>query len=231
LGSRIHFDADANDSNWREIVGIVDDVRHDGLHLDPRPAVYGPSEQAFSYMLDRMRLVVRTSSDPLQIAQSVRHVVHGIDPNMAVFDIRTMDQILASSVAQQRFSMLLLLSFAGVAGLLALVGVYGVISCAVRHRIPEFGLRIALGATSGTVKRMVISQGMVLAALGIGIGVAGALACTRILEGLLFEISPADPFTYLVLAFLLTVSSAVASYLPARRAASADPMMVIRSDP
>lgn len=230
LGERIRFYQDTVENRWREIVGIVNDVHHDGLHLDARPAVYGPQEQAFEYMLDRMRLVVRTSSDPMQIAQSVRGIVGAIDPNLAVANIRSMDQLVANSIAQPRFSMCLILSFAGVALLLALIGIYGVISYTVRQRLPELGLRIALGAEKGTIGRLVLSQGMALAAIGIGSGVVLALVFSRILESLLFGISATDPFTYCLLAALLSVAATAACYLPARRAASADPMVVMRGD-
>jgi len=230
LGARIRFVQDADGGPWREIVGIVTDVRHDGLQRDARPTVYGPFQQTFFFMVDRMRLVVRTFSEPVQIAPSVRHIVHDIDPNLAVFDIRTMDQLVADSVAQPRFSMSIILSFAGVAAMLALIGIYGVLSYSVRHRLPELGLRIALGAQGGTVRRMVLTHGMALAGLGIAIGIAGALLCTRLLRSLLFGISASDPLTYLVLAVGLAVAAAAACYIPARKAASADPLVVMRSE-
>jgi putative ABC transport system permease protein len=230
LGERIRFHQDTVENRWREIVGIVNDVRHEGLHLDARPAVFGPQEQAFDYMLDRMRLVVRTSSDPMQIAQSVRGIVGSIDPNLAVADIRTMAQLVASSVAQPRFSMWLILSFAGVAVLLALIGTYGVISYTVRQRLPELGLRIALGAQTRAIGRLVLSEGMTLAAIGIAVGVVGALAFARLLESLLFGISTTDPLTYCALSVFLAGAAAVACYVPARRAASADPMVVMRGE-
>jgi predicted permease len=230
IGTHIRFEENTGDPRWREIVGIVNDVRHDGPHLDPRPAVYGPQYQAFAYMLDRMRLVVRTSSDPLSIAQAVRQIVYQIDPNLAVSDIRTMHQLLASSVARPRFSMTLLVSFASAAVLLALIGIYGVVSYGVRQQLPELGLRVALGAQRSIISRIVLAQGLILAGLGVTIGVPAALAGTRLLRSLLFGISAADPLTYLVSAALLAIAAVAACYLPARRAASADPMVVMRGE-
>ena len=229
VGARIRFDQDPDNGTWREIVGVVRDVRHDALQSDPRPTVYGPYEQSYNFMLDRMRLVVRTASDPLQITQALRGVVSGLDPNLAVFDIRTMEQLVASSISQPRFSMLLVVCFACFSAVLALIGIYGVISQSVHQRLPELGLRIALGARVGTIGRLVLLQGLALAALGIGIGAAGALASTRLLESLLFGISASDPFTYLVLTLLLAAAAALASVVPARRAANTDPMVVMRS--
>ncbi len=230
IGSRICLDRDSDDTPWREIVGIVADVRHDGPRRDARPTVYGPHHQAFDYLLDRMRLVVRTTSEPLAVARNVSRIVRDIDPNLVVFDIRTMGQLVARSVAQQRFAMLLVLGFAGIAAVLALVGIYGVISYTVSQRIPELGLRIALGAQPGAVAGSILSQGMSLAVVGISIGAVGAAALSRVLQSLLFEISATDPLTYVVLALGLAIAAAGACFLPARRAAFADPMEVMRRE-
>jgi putative ABC transport system permease protein len=230
IGARICFDRDSDDTPWREIVGIVANVRHDGPRRDARPTIYGPRFQAFDYLLDRMRLVVRTSSDPLAVARDVRRTVQDIDPNLVVFDIRTMEQLVSSSVAQPRFAMLLVLGFTGIAAVLALVGIYGVVSFTVSQHIPELGLRIALGAQPRLIGRSILSQGMILAVLGISIGVLGALALSRVLQSLLFEISATDPRTYVVLALGLAIASAGACFLPARKAASADPMEVMRGE-
>jgi putative ABC transport system permease protein len=230
IGARIRFDRDSVDPSWRQIVGIVADVRHDGPRQDARPTVYGPQHQAAAYLLDRMRLVVRTSSEPLLIAPDIRRIVHGLDPNLVVFDFRSMDSLVASSVAQPRFAMLLVLGFAGIAAVLALIGIYGVISYTVSQRMPELGLRVALGAQTARIGRMVLSQGMTLAVLGIGIGVLGALSFTRLMQSLLFGISATDPLTYLVLVCGLTVATAAACYIPARRAASADPIEIMRGE-
>jgi putative ABC transport system permease protein len=230
IGARICFDRDSDDTRWREIVGVVADVRHDGPSRDARPTVYGPRHQAFDYLLDRMRLVVRTSSDPLSVARELRRTVSNIDPNLVVFDIRTMKQLVAGSVAQSRFAMLLVLGFAGIAAVLALVGIYGVVSYTVSQRLPELGLRIALGARPKSIGGSVLSQGMALTLLGILIGIVGAFAFSRILQSLLFEISATDPRTYVILALGLAIAAAGACVLPARRAASADPTEVMRGD-
>ncbi|NIM49373.1 MAG: FtsX-like permease family protein [Gemmatimonadales bacterium] len=230
IGTRIRFDRDGDEGPWREIVGIVRNVRHHALHIDPRPTLYGPQSQASAWMSDRMRLLVRTSSDPFQLAPTIRNIVSGLDPNLPVIDVQSMDQIVAGSVARPRFSMLLQLTFAIVAGVLALIGVYGAISYSVRQRTAEFGLRIALGAPSGAIGRLVLSQGMALSCTGIGIGVLGALFSTRLLKGLLFGVSAADPLTYGVLAILLGAAAALACYIPSRRATAADPMVALRAE-
>jgi putative ABC transport system permease protein len=230
LGTRVRFSIDTVANRWREIVGIVENVHHDGLDRAARPVLYGPYQQAFPVLLDRMRLVARTTSDPLLIAPQVRSIVSRIDPNIAVFDIRTVEQLLASSISQPRFSMWLLISLSCIATLLAIVGIYGVTSYTVRCRLPELGLRIALGAQSKTVALTVFAQGMALATLGIGLGTVGALMCTRVLESLLFGIGPTDPLTYLGLAVGLATTAAAACYLPARKAASVDPLTVMRTE-
>jgi len=230
IGLRIRFDRDGEEGPWREIVGIVRNVRYDALHIDPRPTLYGPQSQASTLMSDRMRLLVRTSSDPFQLAPTIRSIVSGLDPSLPVMDVRSMDQIVAGSVARPRFSMLLQLTFAIVAAILALIGVYGTISYSVRQRTAEFGLRIALGARSGAIRRLVLSQGMTLSLTGIAIGVVGALFSTRLLKGLLFGVRAGDPWTYGVLAALFGAAAALACYLPSRRATAVDPMLVMRSD-
>jgi predicted permease len=228
IGQRIRFDFDASGGPWREIVGVVADVHHDALHWDPRPTVYGPESQAFAAIANRLRLLVRTSGEPLQLAQSVRRIVQRIDPDLPVFDIRTMDQIVAGSVSQQRFSMLLIGGFAAAAALLALLGVYGVVSYAVRDRTQELGLRVALGAGTGRTVRFVLREGLTPTLAGIAVGVTGALLTSRLLDSLLFGVSSTDPLTYAMLAPALAVAAGVACSVPAYKAATVDPIAVLR---
>ncbi len=230
IGQRIRLDIDAPDGPWRTIVGVVSDVRHDALHWDPRPTMYGPEQQAFPAIANRMRLLVRTSGEPLQLAESLRRIVQRIDPDLPVFDIRTMDQIVAGSLAQQRFSMLLIGGFAAAAALLALLGIYGVVSYTVRERTQELGLRVALGADTGTTVRFVLREGLTLALVGVAVGIAGALLTSRVLDSLLFGISSTDPLTYAGLALLLTIAAAIACSVPAYRAGTVDPLAALRTE-
>lgn len=230
IGRRIRFDMDGDTAAWRTVVGVAADVRHDALHMDPRPTIYGPQAQAFAVISNRMRLLVRTFGDPVELARSVRETVHRIDPNLPVFDIRTMDQIVASSVAQPRFSMLLIGGFAVVASLLAMVGVFGVVSYSARQRLPELGLRIALGANSSNVVRLVLQEGLVLTLCGVTIGVLCALLAHRLLDSLLFGVSSTDPLTYVGLALSLLVAVTAACLVPAVKATAVDPTTVMRSD-
>ncbi len=230
IGRRLRLDRDAPDGPWRTIVGVVSDVHQDALRLPPRPTMYGPQTQAFSDISNRMRLVVRTERDPLQLAPSVRAIVQEIDPDIPVFDIRTIDQIVAISVAQQRFSTLLVGGFAAVAVMLALIGIYGVVAYSVKVRTQELGLRVALGAGTRSTVRLVVHEGLSLTLAGVAIGAVGALVSSRALESFLFGVTPTDPLTYSSLAFALTLAAGVACCVPAYRAATIDPIAALRTD-
>jgi putative ABC transport system permease protein len=169
----------------------------------------------------------RTSGTPAALAPSVRGAVLSIDPDQPVFNIKTMDDILAASVATRRISMLLLSGFAGLALLLAALGVYGLISYSIAQRTHEIGLRMALGATGRDVLKLVLRQGMSLVLVGVTLGLASAFALTRVMSSLLYEVSASDPVTFIGVALLLIAVALVACLIPARRAMKVDPMVAL----
>ena len=222
LGQRIRIVA----SPWLTIVGVVGDIRHTGLSTRPNPEMYLSDLQEPSGSL---AVMVRTSGDPLSLAAAVREQVMAVDKDQPLA-ITTMDQIFSDSVGGQRFNMLLLSIFGALALGLAVVGVFGVINYSVAQRTQEIGIRIALGAQRRDIFRLVVGQGVVLAVLGVGIGLVGAFALTRLISGLLFGVSPTDPVTFLVVSVLLTSVALLASYFPARRAMKVDPMVALRCE-
>ncbi len=175
-------------------------------------------------------MVVRTNGEPRAAASGIRRIAASLDPNMPLFDVRTFDEYLGNEIAPTRFTMTLASVFAGVALLLASVGLYGVISYTVAQRAPELGLRKALGAQHGGILRLVLGNGLGLAGAGIGVGLVGALALTRTVRGLLFGVTATDPVTFLGVSLLLVAVTLVASYVPARRAARVDPASTLRGD-
>jgi ABC-type antimicrobial peptide transport system permease subunit len=178
----------------------------------------------------RINLLTRTDVDPLSLASAVRGHVAALNKDQAVFNIRTMEQILAQSVAARRFSMMLLTIFAVVALALASVGLYGMMSYAVAQRTREIGVRVALGAQSGNVLRLVIGQGLKLTLAGVVVGLVASLALTRAIKALLFGVSATDPATFGVIAVLLTAVALLACWIPARRATRVDPMVALRCE-
>jgi predicted permease len=208
-----------------EVVGVVDDIRHRGLDARPRPELYVPPYQL---QYGSMAVVVRAADDPMSLATAVKSQVYAIDPAQPVARVTTMDGLIGSSVSGRRFNMVLFGTFAALALVLSAVGIYGVISYSVSQRTREIGLRMALGARSGDVLAMVLRDGLVLTLIGVVIGVAGAMALTRLLSTLLYEISPADPVTYGGVAALILAVAALACLLPARRAATVEPMIALR---
>ena len=216
-----------NEQREDEIIGVVGDVRHAGLDADPRGTTYWPYPR-FPY--GTMTVAVRTAGGTQSTAGSVVSIVRGMDPNLAVADVRSMEEVVADSVAERRVVMLMLGIFAAAALLLAAVGIYGVIAYSVTQRTQELGIRMALGAQRGDVLRMVVGQAMVLALVGIAIGAVGALALSRLMEGLLFQVRPADPATFVAVAAVLAAVAALASYLPGRRATRVDPVVALRAE-
>jgi putative ABC transport system permease protein len=208
----------------REIVGIVGNVKHEGLDTDIRPMMYVPYAQNPN---DTLNLVVRAGDPKLQVA-AVRSAVWEVDKDLPVANIRTMKELLAESVARSKFSMLLLTIFAGAALLLAVVGIYGVMSYSVNQRIHEIGIRMALGARGSDVLKLVVAQGMRLALIGVAIGLAGAFAMTRLMASLLYGVSATDPITFVVISSLLAGVALAACFVPARRATKVDPMIALR---
>ena len=211
--------------DWHEVIGVVGNIRHRGLDSEQRPEVYVSYHQK---MLGGMVLVAKTAGDPHDLAKPVERQVFALDPELAVTRITTMAELVSDSVAKRRFNMLLLGSFAGLALVLAVIGIYGVISYTVSRRTREIGVRMAMGARRRDVVRMVLLDGLALAGAGVAIGTVGAFAVTRLLDSLLFEISPADPVTFVGVPLVLLAASLVACYLPALRATRVDPVLALR---
>ena len=210
-----------------EIVGVVGPVKHRGLDEEITPEMYSPFPQAPYYV---MSVVVRTATgiDPTSVVPTIRSQVHAVDDDVPVHSVATMESMVYRSIAQPRFYTFLLGTFAAVALVLAMVGVYGVIAYSVSQRTHELGIRIALGARPRDIFRMVIGQGLGLAFLGVVLGLIGALALTRYLETWLFGITPTDPLTFAVVSTLLVGVALLACFFPARRATKVDPMVALR---
>ena len=209
----------------RQIVGVVGDVRHYGLAEEPPIEIYRPAYQAYWPFFT---LVVRGSVDPMQLANSVRQAVWSVDKDQPIESVRTMEQLAGDSVALPRASMVLLAIFAGVAVLLAALGIYSVVSYTVTQRTQEIGLRMALGAQRRDVLRLVAGEAMLIALIGVGLGLTGAWLLTRFLASLLYGVRPTDPETFAAVSVLLTAVALFASYIPARRATKVDPMVALR---
>ena len=226
IGRRIAGGRVRSDADWIQIVGIVKDVRQFELNAEPRPQMYMSYRQAGFFAPED--LVVKTDVEPASMAAAVRKAVWEIDKDQPVSNIKTMEEILAESIARQRFSMLLLGVFAGVALLLAAVGIYGVMSYSVAQRTHEIGIRMALGAQTGAVLKLAVGYGLKLVVAGVLIGLLAAFALTRLMSTLLFGVTPTDPATFVLISLLLVGVAAVASYIPARRATKVDPLIALR---
>jgi putative ABC transport system permease protein len=226
IGKRISFRRDAQGNPiWREVVGVVGHVKHKGLEGESPVQYYAPHRQMPA---GTVFLVARTAMEPASLAGAVRGSIQEVDPELPVFRVTTMELMVADSMTQRRFAMTLLGIFALVALILASVGLYGVMSYSVTHRTNEIGIRMALGAKVTDVLAMVVGQGMKLSLAGVGIGLAGAFALTRVMRSLLFGVSAADPLTYAAVALVLAAVSLLACYVPARRASKVDPMEALR---
>ncbi|HEY6232484.1 MAG TPA: ABC transporter permease [Pyrinomonadaceae bacterium] len=232
LGKRIKLAVPGSESH--EIVGVVRHVEHFGLDgQDPAQAeLYFDFDQIpvarLTRYVRRVNLLVRTNSDPLSLAPAVRNQIAALDKDQAVFNVRTMEQMLYESVAARRFSMILLAVFAVLALTLAGVGIYGVISYSVAQRTREVGIRMALGAQTLDVLKLVVREGLTTVLIGVGIGLVGALMLTRLMTTLLFAVRPTDLFTYVTVALGLTVVALAACFIPARRATKVDPLEALR---
>jgi putative ABC transport system permease protein len=228
LGKRVTFDNPQRpDSTWFSIVGVVGDVRRSGLDAEPRAELYIPHNQSPDRSLT---IVLRTTSDAAALARVARSELWTIDKDQPVSSVKTMDQIMDESLSQRRFNVLLLGLFAAVAIILASVGIYGVVAYSVTRRTHEIGIRMALGAKQGDVLRLVVRQGMILAAAGLLLGLALAWSLTRVMRGLVYGVSTTDPVTFVMISLLFGGVALAASYLPARRASKVDPMVALRSE-
>jgi putative ABC transport system permease protein len=229
IGKRIrYYNSDpAEQRPWRTVVGVVPDVKQYGLDTSGTPALYVPQLQVPQSTLT---LVVRTRAEPVSMIEVIRREIFAIDPEQAVFNVATMDQVLAESISLRRISMFLLVGFAALALLLAAIGIYGVLAQSVVQRTHEIGIRMALGAQIRDVLKLILGYGMKLAVLGIVVGIIGAFSVTRLIASLLFGVAATDPSTFVVIAALLGGVAFLACYLPARRATKADPVAALRAE-
>jgi predicted permease len=227
IGKRIRtggIDA-SNTAPWITIVGVVGSIKQDALDSESRMALYFPHTQLPGRALN---VAIRTTADPASLVTAVRQEIHGLDPDLPIYNVRTMEQRVDESLAHRRFSMLLLTIFAIVAVGLATVGIYGVVAFLVNQGTREMGIRMALGATPGGIALLVVRHGMLIAAAGLVLGVAGAIVVSRVMRSLLFGVGTTDPITYLLVAALVAGTALAASYIPARRASRLDPMRSLR---
>jgi len=206
-----------------EIIGIVGDIRHRSLQAEPYATMYFPTHQA-----NWMNLAIRTHGDPLNLVSGVRKEVNALDPDLPIAAVKPMSEWVALSVAGARYRTTLLGVFAVLAMILAATGIYGVMSYSVAQRTQEIGVRMALGAQPVDVLKLVVRQGMLLALIGVAVGLAGAFALTRVMSSLLFEVSDKDPITFVVVAALLMAVAFIACFVPARRATKVDPLVALR---
>jgi ABC-type antimicrobial peptide transport system permease subunit len=220
-----------------QVVGIVGHVRHWGLDADDqakiREQVYLPFAQlpdSFLRMATSMSLVMRTTAAPVAEVEAVRRQVRGAARDQALYGVQTMEQIVSGTLARQRFLLLLFSVFASLALLLAGIGIYGVLAYLTNQRVPEFGVRMALGASARDVTRLVFRQSLGMILIGVGLGTAGALAAGRLLEHLVGGVRPAEPLTFAIMICVLVVAAVFASFVPARRASRVDPATALRQE-
>jgi len=227
IGKRITRGGPPGQENWVTVVGVVGHTAHEGLDAERRVQLYYPYRQMGEPF---MTVAVRADGDPRALVPAVRRAVHAVDKDQPLAGITTMDEMMEQAVGQRRLSMLLLGLFAGIALVLASVGIYGVMSYAVTQRSHELGVRMALGAARGNVLGLVMRQGMVLTLAGVALGVVGALALTRLIEGQLYQVPATDPLTFAAVALLLTGVATVATLVPALRATRVDPVVALREE-
>ncbi|MCM3901010.1 MAG: ABC transporter permease [Pyrinomonadaceae bacterium] len=214
---------------WATIVGVVEDTKNIGLDKPAGPELYFSAAQVAQFGLNtNMNFVVRADGDPQALSGGVRAAVREVDPNLPVYGLRPMSEVVARSMVQPRFLSLLLATFSGIALFLAAIGIYGVMAYSVAQRTQEIGVRMALGAQRMHVLRLVFGQGFVLLAIGTVIGLVGAFALTRLIQSLLFEITSTDPLTYSGVVLILAAVALLACYIPARRATKVDPLVALR---
>jgi putative ABC transport system permease protein len=226
LGDRIRIGGP--DLPWRTIVGVVGNVRHTNLADPIGPQIYNAQDQwPFS---DQLQMIVRSALGPSTLAPQVRAAVQGVSRQLGISNVATMEELIRATTAERRFAMVLFQLFAAVALVLAGAGIYAVIAGSVAERSREMGIRAAMGATRGGLVRLVVSEGMGLAAAGLVLGSVGAILLARWLRSLLYGVGPGDPVTFASVATLLALVAAAACLVPAWRAARTDPMEVLRTD-
>jgi len=227
IGKRLKVGPADAPNSWLTVVGVVGDVRQTGLYVQKLEFYVPYMQERRSFMAPR-DLVVRTKVDPAVIAGAVRKAVWSVDKDQPVSNVRTLDQVFAAAISQERFQALMLGLFAALALVLACVGLYGVISYSVVQRTHEIGVRMALGAQSVDVLRLVIRQGMLLTIAGLVIGIVAGTFATRVLTDMLFGVTPRDPLTFVGVPVLLLLVAFLACYVPARRATKVDPLEALR---
>jgi putative ABC transport system permease protein len=221
-----------------QVVGVVGHVRHWGLASDDQSRVrdqiyysfYQVPDPLLHFFSSIMSITVRTRITPLNVAEPLRRELRGAGGDQTLYDVRTMDDLVSASLGPQRFLLLLFGVFAGLALLLACIGIYGVLTHLTRQRVPEIGLRMALGASAGNVMRLVLRQSLGMVLLGLGIGILGALAAGRLLEHLVNGMRPTDTVTFVVMIPVLIAAALLASFVPARRASRVDPINALRQE-
>jgi len=228
IGVRIRWAGDTGLPRWMTVIGVVGDVKHSGLNQPTDPAVYTPFSQSDEAWRRFMTLAIRARDASPGLVEEVKRQIWSLDGQIPVGDVHAMDELIAVSLAQQRFNMLLLGLFAALALILAAVGIYGAMAYAANQRTHEIGIRTALGAQRRDVLRLVMRDGARIALFGIASGIAGALALTHLMASLLFEVKPTDPATFAGVAILLAFVVLAACYIPARRAMRVDPMVALR---
>jgi predicted permease len=226
LGQRVTFDRVPDSTSvWRTIVGVVGNEHQETLALDPRIEIFAPQTQD---QVSSMTLVIRTRGEPATLARPVRSSIATIDPALAVLSTKTMDEVIGASLIRERFLAMLLLGFAAVGVVLAIVGVYGVMAQLAMRRTREMGIRIALGAPSSAVRWLIVRHGILLMAAGLAVGTGTALLATSAIEKLLFQVAPLDVPTFVAMPLLLSLSGLLAAWIPATRATRADPVNALR---
>jgi putative ABC transport system permease protein len=225
VGKRLTLGEPGEDA-WMTVVGVVGDVKQ-SLDSEIHPQMYAPHAQVG---VEEMALLVQTAMDPASLAPAIRGAVSAIDPGVPVSEVQSLTQVRSASISTERFRTLVLATFALLALALAAIGVYGVISYGVVQRSREIGIRMALGARRPEILRLVVGEGMLTVAIGIGIGVLAAAGLSRFLESLLYSVRPGDPATFVVISILIATVALAACILPARRAMRVDPAGTLRSE-